>query len=334
MNIRKIVVEEFRRLKESRADQLRRELDNAVNGTDYGYTPKDTGEDPTIARGRGLEVDDEVSKQSTDTTEPKNNYNKTKVDFYPPPNGRPKRITVHPGMSIEVVYEFYKNGKLKSVLLKGENHIGLMESPIYIEYDDVHGRVVARQFVWEGKKYDSFKEWCTARYNDEEQAEDDNLSWVDYQYSVGDEVASNEEYYRQSAKHYYNDELRKAYLSSMDLEDFSDINTSYKFTKNRKPESDPRFSDLDLDDELPKNHPEEDNGMLSSKERNLKNWKKLQQSQTEPDERFANLDLNQYPKNSKSDDKELEQRAKGLELDENMKKIRMHFKRLLGNNKC
>ncbi len=54
----RIIKEEIsKKLKESRAAQLRREIDDAVNGTDYGYTPKEAGEDPTIARGRGLEVD-------------------------------------------------------------------------------------------------------------------------------------------------------------------------------------------------------------------------------------------------------------------------------------
>jgi hypothetical protein len=59
----RIIKEEIsKKLKESRADQIRREIDDAVNGTDYGYTPKDTGEDPTIARGRGLEIDKPVGK--------------------------------------------------------------------------------------------------------------------------------------------------------------------------------------------------------------------------------------------------------------------------------
>ncbi len=150
--IARIIKEEIsKKLKESRADQLRRELDDAVNGTDYGYTPKDTGEDSTVARGRGLEVDDEPPKRQPEET----------LETLPPkieywPNGNKDRVIYRnrkgeyhrtDGPAIEW---FFGNGQVRCREFCVDGKLHRTDGPAY-EYFYENGQVRSRQFRVDGK---------------------------------------------------------------------------------------------------------------------------------------------------------------------------------------
>lgn len=261
-------------LKESRAAQLRRELDDAVNGTgiDYGSSIEQADNDPTVARAKGLEIHSEPKPKNAMPDDVP--YDAVKETY---PNGKIKTIVLGVAEDNEA-FTYYESGILKAYFRKGP--AAFWRLPFYIEYHEKPNRKKAVAFVYEDSKFFSYEEWIDY-LQEAAKKESEWRARVILRTTNQKALLEWEEDMKRSAARHYNEIEKESYLSKHELDDRTE---EYKFTKSRKSSSDPRFADLDLAS-------------------------------------------NQPPK--KTDDNELGNRAKGLELDEKRKSLKESFAKLL-----
>lgn len=294
-------------LKESRAEQLRREIDDAVNGTDYGASIEQADSDPTVARAKGLEVDDNPTAQPE----------KPEVQYY---NNGQKMIEQYSlGNGILVRKNYYTNGKKHSEAyqLNGEYH--RVDGPAYTSWYR-SGKKSSEQYFLRGQCHrvdgPAHSSWDdegrkTAEeyrvYNKPHRTDGPAyLGWDEsgeliYELYYLNGISFSEERWLEAVK-----KINRDYL------DLSEPAEEYKFTKNRKPSPDPRYASLDLSDNQPPQ--KTDDKELEGRAKGL---------EVEPPKA---PNAYKFTKNRKPEE---EQRYKALELDEKLNRIRKEFKRLL-----
>lgn len=138
-------------LKESRADQLRRELDNTINGTDYGASIDQADSDPTIARAKGLEIDDieegppSFEKRHSERQPEIEDFGYGKSVSYKNSDGDLHRI------GLPAYFFIFSNGKiaLEEYYKNGQPHNDA--GPSLIEYDE-HGQIKKQMFYLNGHR--------------------------------------------------------------------------------------------------------------------------------------------------------------------------------------
>lgn len=254
----RIIKEEIsKKLKESRGEQFRRELDNAVNGTDYGYSSIKPGDDEATNRFKGLEIDDNDT-QENDTQE---------------------NDTLENGVEMEK--RLYPNGQIEFIQYRNsDNNFHRKKGPALIrwyrkgqkayEYFYVNGRLHRTdgpaQTAWEGDGQKSSEKfyvngklhrtdgpaatrwWENGQKSFEEFSVNGRLHRTDGPARTTwwrDGRKSSEEFYinGRSLTRQETDKIARDYL------DLSEPTEEYKSTKNRKQPSDPRYAGLDLDGE-------------------------------------------------------------------------------------
>jgi hypothetical protein len=297
-------------LKESRAEQLRRELDDVVNGTDYGSSIQQADSDPTVARAKGLEVDDNP------TTQPEKP--EVQVQYYN--NGQKMTEQYSLGNGILVRKNYYDSGKKHSEAyrLNGEYH--RVDSPAYASWYR-NGKKASEQYFFRGQCHrvdgPAYSSWDDEgrKTSEEYRIDGKNHRTTGPAYRGWDESGEiiYELYYLNGisfSKERWLEVVKKINRNYLDLNEPS--KSEYKFTKNRKRPSDPRFANLDLSDNQPPQ--KTDDKELEGRAKGL---------EVEPPK---TPNAYKFTKNRKP---EGEQRYKALELDEKLSRIRKEFERLL-----
>jgi antitoxin component YwqK of YwqJK toxin-antitoxin module len=247
-------------LKESRAEQLRRELDNAVNGTDYGYSSIKPGDDEAANRFKNLEIDDETEQSGQVAAGQSSEDVRVNKDFYS--NGRIRRIEyrnsnvqVHRTDGPAITY-WYENGQKCSECFYVNGQVHRTDGPALTRWYE-NGQKALEEF------------WVRDRCHRTDGPAISN--WADdgekstELFVVDGRQLSEEEWWSK-----YGQYLNRDYLDldgeSEGMKPFDDKEleargrgleieppkapNAYKFTKNRKPETDPRFKALELDEKL------------------------------------------------------------------------------------
>lgn len=315
-------------LKESREQQLRRELDDVVNGTDYGAPIEQADKDPTVARAKGLEIDDQPIEIKPDGTKPssvgywpngRKRYERYVVDYNFQPTDDVENFTVLHRVNGPALISWDQNGQKRSETwafndvehrtdgpshtrwyqdgqkelerfnFKGENHrIG---APAITTWNP-DGRKSSEHFFKNGKRHNAEGPavimW--GRHGEKE----------DEAFYLDDVFFPKKDWERQVAK------LNRPPL------DLDEPPKEYKFTKNRKEPSDPRFAGLDLADNQPPQ--KTDDKELGNRAQGL---------EVEPPKE---RDTYKFSKNRKSPS---DPRFKSLELDEKLNLVGKEFKKLL-----
>lgn len=295
-------------LRESRGQQIRRELDDVVNGTDYGASIEQADDDPTIARAKGLEIDDVVngtdygaSVEQADNDPTVARAKGLEIDYKEHDDEEQEETDNKKKYSDGKTVHEWDDGTKEEIYRKnGKWH--REDGPAVIRYDEF-GRIDAKSYYINGKHLSETAFERLERIKKGLPPEEPKI-WDEYsrgklryrRYMVDDEFHNTN---GPAFISYYDD-------GSIKSEIYSKYNTMHR---------------IDGPARIFYDH----NGKITLEQFFIDG--KRTQSPTDP--RFANLDLADNKPPQKTDDKELGNRAKGLELNEKLNIIRETFKRLL-----